>query len=85
MEGTDPETLYRLLAPFAGGSRPKRAGIEKRDLMLLGLSGGPESKQKRAALARAYGLPENMTANALLAALNILTDRENFLQTAKTL
>ena len=84
VEGTDTETLARLLSPFAGGTRPRRAGIEKRDLMLLGFSGGPESKQKRAALARDYGLPEDMTANALLAALNILADRESFLKTAKT-
>ena len=40
--------------------------------VLVGLSGGADSKARRAQIARACGLPEDMTANALLDALRML-------------
>ena len=40
--------------------------------MELGLSGGPNSSHLRKALLKKLDLPEHMSANALLQALNLL-------------
>jgi ribonuclease M5 len=44
--------------------------------MELGLSGRPDSKQRRLELQKKLALPEHLSANALLEVLNILYDRE---------
>ncbi|MBR1723662.1 MAG: DUF4093 domain-containing protein [Ruminococcus sp.] len=83
VEGIDAQILRGLLMPYAeGGDTPKRGGITKSDLYELGLSGGAESREKRADLARRLGLPSGLSANALLDLLNSLYDRETFLQLA---
>ena len=46
--------------------------VTKADLYALGLSGGPDSKEKRRLLLKKLDLPENMTAGALLEMINIL-------------
>ena len=46
--------------------------VTKGDLYALGLSGGPDSKEKRRLLLKKLDLPENMTAGALLEMINIL-------------
>ena len=51
---------------------PADVPITKTDLYELGLSGRPDSKEKRKALQKALGLPENLSPNALLTALNCL-------------
>ena len=51
----------------------------------IGLSGGPESAKKRAALLKALSLPAHMSANALLQALNVLFSREEFFTQARRL
>ena len=85
VEGMTPEILLKALrnagAEFADGSTPPpaREPITKQDLFALGLSGGPESAKKRAALLKALSLPAHMSANALLDALNLLYTREEFL------
>ena len=56
-------------------ARPCEA-ITKTDLYELGLSGRPDSREKRLALQKRLGLPENMSANALLTALNCLYTKE---------
>ena len=48
-----------------------KGGITKQDLCALGLSGGKDSAQKRKILLAKLELPEHMSANALLQALNI--------------
>lgn len=53
--------------------------ITKQDLFALGLSGGADSSAKRKALQKKLALPEHMSANALLQALNLLFSREEFL------
>lgn len=53
--------------------------ITKQDLYALGLSGGSGSRQKRAALLQSLRLPEHMSANALLQALNLRFTRAEFL------
>ena len=55
--------------------------ITKADLFELGLSGRPNSAQKRLALLKSLNLPENMTANSLLEVLNIFFTKEEFLST----
>ena len=55
-------------------SAPKQ--ITKQDLMELGLSGGKDSGAKRLALLKKLGLPEHMSANAMLQALNVLYRRD---------
>ena len=87
MEGMPPEVLVQALeragATFEdGGGAAAGAAITKGDLYELGFSGGPDSGVRRAALLKKLGLPERMTANALLEALNILYSREEFLEKA---
>ena len=50
--------------------------ITKTDLYELGLSGRPDSGEKRNALKKELGLPEHLSANALLTALNCITTRQ---------
>lgn len=91
VEGMTPEILLNALrnagAEFADGSTPPpaREPITKQDLFALGLSGGPESAKKRAALLKALSLPAHMSANALLQALNVLFSREEFFTQARRL
>jgi len=80
VEGMSPAVLERALrragATFVQDASPDmRRGqrrITKADLMRDGLSGTPEARQRRAALLRALELPERLTANGLLEALNLL-------------
>lgn len=58
--------------------------ITKQDLFLLGFSGSTESSVKRKQLQRQLQLPEHMSANALLQALNLLFSREEFLSRYQT-
>ncbi|MBR6378121.1 MAG: DUF4093 domain-containing protein [Oscillospiraceae bacterium] len=60
------------------GRQPDAEAIEitKTDLYELGLTGRPDSKEKRKALQKALGLPENLSTNALLTALNCIITRE---------
>mgnify|MGYP002581566907 FL=1 len=91
VEGMTPEILLKALrnagAEFEDGSAPSSAKtpITKQDLFALGLSGGPESAKKRAALLKALSLPAHMSANALLQALNVLFSREEFFTQARRL
>ncbi len=84
VEGTEVETLRRLLEPFASGfSQTDRAEITKADLYEVGLTGGSDSAEKRDSLAVALGLPRGMTPNALLAALNVIMTKEEFVEKTK--
>lgn len=53
-------------------TREEEKPVTKADLYALGLSGGPDSKEKRRLLLKKLDLPENMTAGALLEMINIL-------------
>ena len=83
VEGMSPAVLLRALeragATFEDGEAPAGRGrpITKADLMELGLA-GPGSTARRAALLHALDLPERLTANGLLEALNLLYTREAF-------
>ena len=69
VEGMGPEIILEALrragATFEGEAEPAASAITKQDLMELGLSGGPDASEK-------LGLPEHMSANAMLQALNLL-------------
>ena len=66
------ESLRRAGATIEGENTPAQQSITKQDMMELGLSGGTGSSEKRAALLKKLDLPEHMSANALLQALNLL-------------
>lgn len=68
------EALKRAGATFEGEDTPAVRQITKQDMMELGLSGGKDAGIKRLALLKKLDLPEHMSANALLQALNLLMD-----------
>ena len=53
--------------------------------MALGLSGGKDSSTKRKALMKLLNLPERLSANAFLQAVNLLCTREEFCSIAEKL
>ena len=82
VEGMTLELLYNLLAPFEDENAyiaQVKNELSKTDFYVDGLSGGENSSQKRAELAKKLNLPSDMTANALLAALKILISYEEYL------
>ena len=88
VEGTEAETLRRLLEPFSSGASAdegEREEISKVDLFELGLTGGSDSADRRDKLAVSLGLPPKMTPNAILAALNVIMSRDEFFEKAKNI
>ena len=90
VEGMKPDVLLSSLeragATFLdeeSGTIQKKDPITKADLFALGLTGGQDSSAKRQALLRKLELPEHLTANGLLEALNLLYSREDFLKFAE--
>ena len=74
------EALRKAGATIEGEDAPQCRGITKQDLMALGLSGGPDAASKRLALLKKLDLPEHMSANAMLQALNLLYSPEELEQ-----
>ena len=66
------DALRRAGATVEGESTVPCHQISKQDLMELGLSGGADASAKRLALLKKLDLPEHMSANAMLQALNLL-------------
>lgn len=87
VEGTEADIIRRLLEPFASGAESfsDRAEITKLDFFELGLSGQADSSSRRDRLALALGMPKQMTANALLAAVGVLMDRDELYSVVKKL
>ena len=85
------EVLLKVLSPFIlsdeGEVLEKRSErrITKVDLFEHRLTGYLNSSDRRAALCLAAELPEDMTPNALLEALNLLFGYEGFLDLVKEL
>ncbi len=85
VEGMRPEVLLAALeragATFEGEDAPAApgGGLTKADLFELGLSGGPDSAEKRRALLARLELPEHLSASAMLETLNLLYGREELL------
>ena len=80
VEGLSPEilldSLRRAGATIEGENSPGNKGITKQDLMARGLSGGANASEKRLALLKKLSLPQRMSANAMLQALNLLCSLE---------
>ena len=80
VEGMKPEIILEALrkagATIEGEDVPQSRSVTKQDMMDLGLSGGADSSAKRLALLKKLNLPEHMSANALLQALNLLYSLE---------
>ena len=70
------EALRRAGATIEGEETAVQSQITKQELMELGLSGGADASAKRLALLKKLGLPEHMSANAMLQALNLLYSLE---------
>ena len=90
VEGMRPEIILEALrragATFeAEASRSPSAGITKQDLMELGLSGGADASAKRLALLKKLDLPEHMSPNAMLQALNLLLTLEELTNIVQTM
>ena len=85
VEGMETECLRRLFEPFAADRAPRTGQITKSDFYLDGFSGTEESGRRRAKLAEKLGLPANISANALLAAVNMLFSPEEYRQAAEEL
>lgn len=91
VEGMDLPTLRAALERagatiLEGEAAPSPANqgepVTKSDLFQLGLSGKADSAQRRKELQRALGLPERLSANGLVQAINALYSREEFLRLA---
>ena len=83
VEGMSPQVLLTALeragATFSedGGAAERREPITKADLMLLGLSGGAGSAERRQALMEQLKLPKHLSPNAMLEVLNALFSYED--------
>ena len=91
VEGMDLATLRAALeragatileGEAAPGPASQGEPVTKSDLFQLGLSGKADSAQRRKELQRALGLPERLSANGLVQAVNALYSREEFLRLA---
>ena len=84
VEGMKPEIILEALrragATIEGEGSGKPHAITKQDLVELGLSGGANASEKRLALLKKLDLPEHMSANAMLQALNLLVSAEELAQ-----
>ena len=74
VEGMEKETILRLLEPFTDGKNPAKGDkmITKVDFFLDKLTGCDGASENRARLCRECKLPDDMTPNALLEAMNLL-------------
>ena len=70
------EALRRAGATIEGEETASVQKITKQDLMELGLSGTPEASSNRLKLLKKLNLPEHMSPNAMLQALNLLYNLE---------
>lgn len=89
VEGMSPEVIIEALrragATIEGESSVGCHEITKQDMMALGFSGGENSAAKRSALIKKLSLPEHMSANALLQALNLLMSLDELEKIVETL
>lgn len=79
------ESLRKAGATIEGEQSAASGTITKQDLMELGLSGGPDASSRRLALLKKLNLPEHMSANAMLQALNLLYSPEELTNIVQSL
>ena len=84
VEGMKPEIILEALrragATIEGETAASSNQIKKQDLMELGLSGGLDASAKRLKLLKMLNLPEHMSPNAMLQALNLLMDLDELME-----
>lgn len=87
VEGMPPQLLLDALrqagATFleeGDGPAPPKRKLTKADLYFAGLSGTPDAAENRRRLLKRLDLPEHMTANAMLEALNVLYGYEGLVR-----
>ena len=91
VEGMTPEIILSALRASGAtleeeaSETPSTAAITKQHMMELGLSGTADSSRMRARLQKRLGLPEHMSANALLQALNLLYTTDELSDLVKAL
>ena len=83
VEGINSNTLKMLLKPFEGGATIVGANVTKTQFYCDGFSGQQNSSENRKALARILDLPETLTANALLEAINLMFSNEQYYEAVK--
>ena len=81
VEGMTPQVIVECLrragATVEGEDTSARsAGITKVDMVEMGLSGRKDSNTKRLALMKQLSLPEHLSSNGLLQALNLLYTKD---------
>ena len=85
VEGMTSEVIISALrkagATFIGEAETstEKEPITKTDFFELGLTGSKDSASRREILLKKLSLPERMTANSLLAVVNILYERNDFI------
>ena len=89
VEGMRPDVILEALRR-AGATMDEEqissaGSITKQLMMELGLSGGKYSSAKRLALLKKLELPERMSANAMLQALNMLMTEQTLRDTVRLL
>ncbi len=73
VEGMDAKLLRELFAPYATDAvRFSGEAVEKYRFYADGFTGGPDSTRLRALLAKELSLPDDLSANAMLEAINLL-------------
>ena len=79
VEGMSRGILEKVLAPFTADS-PRKTGkmITKVDFFVDKLTGCDNASLRRAKICDAIGLPDDMTPNALLEAINLLCDFDEY-------
>ena len=80
VEGMEKKVILRLLEPFIDGKIAEKSGkmITKVDFFTDKLTGCEGASENRAKLCRECGLPEDMTPNALLEAMNLIYGYEEY-------
>lgn len=90
VEGMTPQVIVDCLKKAGatlGGENTfsDRESITKFDLFCMGLSGTADSKAKRLALLKHLQLPQYMSSNAMLEALNLLYSKDELYRLLDTL
>lgn len=84
VEGMDADVIRSLFAPYVSEQGDiEYSEITKADLFSLGLSGSEGSGEKRKLVCRELQLPTNLTAPAMLDAVNLLFKRDEFMKLAE--
>lgn len=79
VEGVDADILREMFRPFADGDPSKHTDpITKTDLYEAGMSGGEGSADRRSRFALYCSLPDKLSPNAMLSALNVIMSKEEF-------